>query len=389
MKRSLAVLPILALLVAAGPGWGDETTDLWAMLYEKTESLDQKHQVMLNMYEQSNRDLVPVLTQVLDDMVRLKGGLSLQELEVKREIEQLAIRKLADFRAAEAGALIYEAMWSAEDPFLKSEAIIALGKVGARVYAEPIARILKNLNFYRGERLQEEEAIAYACVVTLERFGDPVGYLPVLFASTAGYSRRGKDASERAIAGMGEDPSPIMLDFIRNEPGFQIKLRGVQIALQADMPDAKKAGIAVEALRQGLINKPMDKQEAAALRYIRLAGLQALISLQIDGDQAVHLIERILYLRGTDESEVLHALEALGGYRSEEAAKALARFLGYQNDRQASGVTAVNNRLVIATIRALGRTGNRLGYEELMRVKYAGYAAWVTREADRALERIR
>jgi hypothetical protein len=133
----------------------------------------------------------------------------------------------------------------------------------------------------------------------------------------------------------------------------------------------------------------MDRQEAAVLRDIRLAGLQALISLGPDEEQAVHLIERILYLRGADQSEVLHAIETLGGYRSDEAAKVLARFLGYQNDRQASGVTAVDNRLVIATIRAIGRTGNRLGYEELMRVKYAGYAAGVAREADQAMEKIR
>jgi HEAT repeat protein len=389
MKRSVTLTFLLVLLAAALPGLGDETVDLWAMLYEKTESLDQKHQVMVNMYEQDNPALVPVLTQVLDDMVRLRGGLSLKELEVKREIEMLAIRKLADFRASEAAPLIYEAMWSSEDPFLKSEAITALGKVGARTYAEPIARILKNLNFYRGERLQEEEAVAYACVVTLERFGDSVGYLPVLFASTAGYSRRVKEAAERAMAGMVEDPSPILLDFIRNEPDFKNKLRGVQIALDADIPPSRKADIAVEALRQGLINKPMDRQEAAVLRDIRLAGLQALISLGPDEEQAVHLIERILYMRGTDQSEVLHALAALGGYRSDEAAKVLARFLGHQNDRQASGVTAVDNRLVIATIRAIGRTGNRLGYEELMRVKYAGYAAGVAREADQAMEKIR
>jgi hypothetical protein len=382
------VVLFLVLLVVPFPGLGDETADLWGMLYEKAETLEQKHQVMLNIYEQNSRDLVPVLTQVLDDMVRLKGGLSLQELEVKRRIEVLAIRKLADFRAEEAGPLIYEAMWSTEDPFLKSEAITALGKVGAREYAEPIARMLKNLNFYRGDRLQEEEAVAYACVVALERFGDPVGYLPVLFASTAGYSRKVKEAAERAMAGMIEDPSPILLDFIRNEPDFQIKLRGVQIALQADIPGEKKTDIALEALRQGLIHKPMDKQEAVALRDIRLTGLQALISLRTTQERAVHVIERILYLRGTDESEVLHALEALGGYSSEEAAKVLARFLGYQNDRQASEVTAVNNRLVIATIRSLGRTGNPVGYEELMRVKYVGYAASVAREADRALERM-
>ncbi|MFW6181843.1 MAG: HEAT repeat domain-containing protein [Spirochaetota bacterium] len=388
MNRSLIFVSLLVLLATAFPGLGDESADLWAMLYEKTESLDQKHQVVLNMYEQDNPALVPVLVTVLDDMVRLRGGLSLKEREIQREIQVLAIRKLADFRAAEAAPLIYEAMWSAEDPFLKSEAISALGKVGARMYAEPIARMLKNLNFYRGERLQEEEAIAYACVVALERFGDPVGYLPVLFASTAGYSRRVKEAAERAMAGMVEDPSPILLDFIRNEPDFKNKLRGVQIALQAGFRSASKAEVAVEALRQGIINKPMDRQEVAVLRDIRLAGLQALISLRPEEEQSIHLIERIFYLRGTDQSEVLHAVEALGGYRSDEAAKALARFLGHQNDRQASGVTAVDNRLVIATIRALGRTGNRLGYEELMRVKYAGYPSGVVREAEQVLQKL-
>jgi hypothetical protein len=82
------------------------------------------------------------------------------------------------------------------------------------------------------------------------------------------------------------------------------------------------------------------------------------------------------------------AIEALRSISGEEAAGALARFLGYQNDRQQSGVSPGDNRVVLATIKALGSVRSRVGYEELLRSKYSGYPAIVAREADKALKSI-
>jgi hypothetical protein len=241
---------------------------------------------------------------------------------------------------------------------------------------------------YRGENIQADEAVAYSCIKTLERFKDPVGYIPILFASTAGYSRKVKNTAEEALATIVDDPTDILLEFIKTESSFEMKLKGLNYDLVSSAPDDRKVAVAIEALRQGLINNPRDMDEETSLRELRIKALETFILLKTHDINAIRLSEQILYMN-VQPSEKVYAIEALGGFSNTEAVKTLIRYLAYQNNRQQSGVTARDNRIVIATIRSLGRTGNRLAYEELMRVKYVGYASVVEREADAALKKLK
>jgi len=128
--------------------------------------------------------------------------------------------------------------------------------------------------------------------------------------------------------------------------------------------------------------------EETYLRELRTKSLETFILLKAQNTDAIRLIEQILYMN-VQNSEKVYAIEALSGFSNPEAVRILIRYLAYQNNRQQSGVTSRDNRLVIATVRSLGRTGSRLAYEELMRVKYAGYPSVVEREADDAIKKLK
>jgi len=112
-----------------------------------------------------------------------------------------------------------------------------------------------------------------------------------------------------------------------------------------------------------------------------------IIELKDKNNKPIPLIEQVLY-RYNDDSEKVYAIEALKSISTNEAVKSLISFLAYQNDRQASGVTAMDNRIIMATIKALGSLESKVGYQELLRVKFSGYPAAVEREADKALKSI-
>jgi hypothetical protein len=232
-----------------------------------------------------------------------------------------------------------------------------------------------------------EEAIAYGCIKALGLLQDPVGYFPVFFSLSAGYSRKIQDAARSALGSMVEDPTDILRSLVVNEPSLTLKVEGLTAAAVSKASKEKKAAVAVTALRVGLTTKPANKEEAGVLRELRVRALQLCIDLGYANPQAIPLGEQIFYLN-TDDSEKIFAVEALKSMKFEESALALTRYLAYQNGRQEAGVKERDNKLVIATVRALGASGSRVGLQELLRVKYSGYTPAVTREADRAIDMI-
>lgn len=365
----------------------DEETEVWARLYRSANTLQQKYEIMLNIVGQQNRDMTPVLIEALDELIQQSLYLDRKEKVVLNDLKMLVVKELGELRAREAAEYIFTVVLEADDPQLKGEALIALGKTGEKKYARDIAMILRNLTLYRGDDPQADEVIAYGCVLALERMKEPVGYLPVFFATTAGFSRKVKDAAESALVTIRVDPSDILKGLIINESSFEMKLEGLKAENRSNAPDGKKGEVAIVALNEGLANKPHNQDEESILRELRRLALEMIIDLKVQSVEALPLIERVLYLN-TDDNEKTFAIEALRSISGDDASSVLSRYLAYQNERQQSGVTAKDNRIVIATIRALGNMNSNVGYEELLRAKYAGYPASVKREADKALKAI-
>jgi len=386
MKHRILLFACIILVAIPATLFSDEVSELWGTLYTQAKTVQQKYEIMLNIVELDNHDFTPLLIEALDELNQQRLYTDRKEIVVQNDLKTLIVRELGEMRASDASDEIFRVVRDSQDPYLKEEALIALGKIGAREYALNIALILRNLSLYRGEDVSADEAIANGCILALENLREPVGFLPVFNASTAGFSRKVTETAERALLTMVDDPSEILTGLVMTESSFEVKLQGLRAESKSSASDRKKFEVATQALNEGLINKPVDEDEATVLRELRRLALQMFIELGEKSDEPVHFIEQVLYLNGGEDTEKVYAIEALRSIGSKESAEALTRFLAFQNDRQASGITAKDNRIVIATIRVLGEMRSREGYRELLRAKFSGYPAVVAREADKALK---
>lgn len=391
MKRIRCIVSCavsLVLLAAASTASADDTLAALIGLYKEKTDITQRYDIMRAIVGRSDPSTVSFMIESLDELNQMGVLPDKKGEEVRKNLKKLLVQSLGDMKADKAGPIIYRTVKDADDPYLKGEAIHSLGKIGDAAYAEEIALILKGVNTYRGSDISADEAVAYGCIKALDLLKDPVGYFPVFFSLSAGYSRRIQDAARSALNSMVEDPSDILRSLVVNEPSLTLKVEGLAAVGASKAPREKKVTVAATALRIGLALKPANAEEAGILRELRVRALQLCIDMGYTNPQAIALIEQILYLN-TDDNEKMFAVEALKSMKGEDSALALTRYLAYQNGRQEAGVKERDNKLIISTVRALGASNSRAGLQELLRVKYSGYTPAVMREADKAIEKIK
>ncbi len=387
LRRAVTVGLITLIIMPAVPGavLSDEVSDVWTKAYQQTARLNQKYEMMQNIVELDNRDMIPLLIQALEDLNTQHFKLSKNKTALQKELKILIIKELGELKAGEAAPVIYMAMKGTRDPYLKKDAIIALGKTGAKSYVPEIAKILQNLSLYRGDSVLAEDSIAYGCILALEMLKEPEGYRPVFFASLAGFSQKVTEMAERALPNIVEDPSEILKEIIINESSLKIKLEALKTAKRSGAPDENKIEVASEALNQSLSISTSNVGEQTTLGEMRRMAMEMFIAYEADEKEAVPLIEKTLYMNVHDSEKVL-VLEVLRVMSNDDAANALNRFLAHQIDREIAGVSARDNRMIIATIRAMGNANCNVGTQDLARVQYAGYPPTVVREVEKALK---
>jgi HEAT repeat protein len=384
LKKCILLVALFSILLLPAAVFADEVTEVWSRVYFNAQTLHQKYEIMLNIIELDNRDIIPLLMDALEELSEQMLYFDKQDMVIQNNLKVLIISELGDLKAKEAAPVIFKIMKETKDPFLKGGALLALGKTGAKEYAQEIAIILRNTSLYRGDNLAGEEAIAFGCITALERLKDPVGYLPVFLALNAGFSRKIQKAADEALPNILKDPTEVLLGLVRDESSVQLKLAALKAENQSAAPVENKVKVATEAINQGLYYSTSDIKDITLLRELRFLALEMFINYETAYREAVPLIEKVLYLNH-DMSETVYACEALSAMPDKEAVEALTRFLGYQNNRQLSGIRPEDNRVVIATIRAIKNAKSKADSEELLRAKYAGYPAVVGREADKAL----
>ena len=383
----LFVMQALLIFAIWVPLVADDTMEALMQLYKQKDNTTQRYDIMRSIAKKNDPNTVPFMTESLDELNQMGVLSDKKDEEVRNNLKTLIVRALGDMKAEKAGPVIIKTVRDAKDPYLKGEAIHSLGKIGDTSYAEEIALILKSLNTYRGENVPADEAIAYGCIKALGLLQDPVGYFPVFFSLSAGYSRKIQDSARSALNSMVEDPSDVLRSLIVNEPSLTLKVEGVTAAGVSKSSKEKKAAVAATALKVGFTLEPANVEEAGILRELRVKALQLCIDIEYSYPQAVPLVEQVFYF-DTDDTEKVFAVEALRSMKGEESTLALTRYLAYQNGRQEAGVKEKDNKLVVSTVRALGASGSRAGLQELLRVKFSGYTPAVTREADRAIDMI-
>jgi len=388
-RISRAAVITAALLPAPSIAMASEVSEMYARLYERAYTLQQKQEIMVAIEEQDDPDMAPFLVNALDALVSSRLTVTgSTEKNLHTQLMRMVSKKLGELRARDAAALLYTVVKEAEDPVLKGEALAALGSIGVGSYAEKIAVILRDLNMNQGGNVQASETVASGCITALERLREPVGFVPVFDASVGWYSRRIKDAAGRAMTLMVDDPSEMLCGILRNDASFYAMLRAVETAAASSARPAGKTQVAVTALRQALLRGGRNPVEDTLLSQIRTTASVILRDQKADSKEAVPMLQQILSLDTAGAGEKMTVLEALGASGSDESAAVLISYLKWFNDRKESDIQAKDDRLLRSTIQILGDMKKRKATEELLRVKTLGYSLGPLHDAENALKKM-
>ncbi len=398
-ERKFAILWIVLLaVILAIPVSANEVSAVWTRLYNKATSLSQKYNIMTNIVEQHSRDMIPVLEEALQEQVanfRNTGNTTSRMENVK--FTKMVVKELGRLKDRNSADLLWEVVANAQDPFLKGEAIIALGRVGAKKYVNKLDLMLRNLNLNFGsiQDQRKNEIVAYALVMALARLKQPESYTPLFFAAHGWYSRQSgvKEKAAKALLTIVKDPTEQLKKIIINTKAYDLKLAALRAGEKSKASADNKAVLAVAALDQGLSHSPQNVTEKTQLKSLRIEALRVLEGGSAKPEAAVPLMKSIIIGYQTerlfDEDEILQVLGTLGTYKSDSSAQVMTEFLSYLTDRKESGGT-VSYRISKALVIAMGNNGNRLCFEELTRAQYSD--AWensIKREAKKSLAKLR
>ncbi len=394
--KIISIILVLLLIASAVPA--NEVSAVWTRLFRKAGSLSQKSNIMSNIVEQHNRDMIPVLMEALEEQVgSLEDAGDVTARQKTADYTKMIVKELGRLKANEAAPYIWQMVQAVDEPFLKGEAIIALGKVGARQYTNELNLLLRNLNFNLGD-IQDQrknEIVAFSLVIALERLKQPMSYSPLFFASTGWYSSR---SGVRAKAGESmlsilDDPTEQLMQILKDSNAYDIKLAALDAGFKSKASDENKAALAVLALKEGLKASPVNPTEKTQLKSLRVLALNVLESVTVKPEEAISYMNRMLVLYRTDRlfdiDEMVNLFQSFGTFSSDASLKAQTEFLAYLTDRKESG-RVIDLRISKSSIMAIGNTGNPLGFEQLKNVEYSD--SWensVKREAKNALNKLK
>ncbi len=388
---------VIVLLLLSSLLYGNEVSSVWTRLFRRASSFSQKSSIMLNIIEQNDREMIPVLMEALDEQIgALQNTGDITTRVQTNEYIKMIVKELGQLKAGESAPLIWQIVENSDDPFLKGEAIIALSRVGAGKYVSELNTMLRNFNFNFGD-LQDQrnnEIVAYALVVALERLKKAESYSPLFFASTGWYSSKSgvRQKAGEALLTILDDPTGQLEKILIESKAYDVKLAALSAGENSGADDEKKSALAVTALMEGLQNSGVNPVERSQLKSLRVKALNILKNSTSKPEEAVKYLSRMLILYRTDRlfdiDEMVNLFETLGTFSSDASVKAQTEFLAYLTDRRESGGN-IDYRISKSSIIAIGNTGNPLGFEELANVQYSD--SWenaVKREAKNAIAKL-
>ena len=368
-----------------------EEVDVYAFLYRNAATNSAQLDILQHMAE-----------------ARLIGAGEFYAQALRRLVAEYGnIRDATERNAADEQAMILSALLGAErytqaapdllqvaerfvNPLVRAEALMALGRIRAVDYLPQVIRILDSMNAGApgGDNLYGER-VAFGAIISLEKYGNSQGYLPVFASSTGWYSRRIRDQATRSLPLISRNPTPFMLQVIRG-PGHSLatKLSALETIEASQVENNDKSRVAVAALSEGWRINVSNTQDRTRLANMRKLAIDMINRYRSD-DEAIYPLLEQSYRQGVDTQEKLAAITAIASQRTDEAARSLSGFLTDLNTRSARGVTTrEDEQMVRAIIPALGHTGRPAARAALTSVAGANWTNAVVTLARNALREL-
>ncbi len=396
MNIKYRIIFIIMIFLMISPVFSQEEAEILKSIYDRASSYDQQYAILSTVIDRRDPGLEDFLLYAITEHQMSKETVKGFNQQYKYErLLTLMMEELGDMKTTRAAGELIRAFREADNAYVKSDAIIALGKVDAQDYAEELSLYLYKLN-NGGVTIpdkQQRETAVLSLIAALENLENEHGFEPIFYVYIGNYAREIRERAYQSLVRMLPDPSTLILKIIANEKDQEIIYQALIIEDNSNAPDAGMEKVATEALRQSMTAQPEDAREKSYQSQIRLLSAGMLKRVHFTSNEAVTYLSKILdeYIkyRTYTTDEILAILSTMSENVSDPNARALTDFLEYQTDQREAGRSVEDLRIIKATIIALGETGNSIGREELMRASYSpDWEPSVQEEARKALEKL-
>jgi hypothetical protein len=358
MKRFLALVSLA--LVGASFAFADETSEIYQMLYQQAEGLQQKYAAAVNLVGLDDKATAPILAAALEDLLLSQQSYSAPgDQDLYGATARIIAQALGDYKYLPAAPFLWDVTQQVPDPLAKAEATIAIGKMRALDYVEGISLHLRDLNLRPAADADVGEKLAYGDIIALDKFKDVRGFSPVFFATDAWYSLRVRQQALQSLPNIALDPTDPIKAILGTESADRM-LRALKAETESKAANDRKIETAVLALNLGHLKAAVDKNEAKVYGDLRKLALRSLIAYRATGPDSVDGCASS-YAKGGDDEERLLALAALGINAEDEASRTLRDIILKLNDDQKAGISDENRtRMARAAIESAGATKNKI-----------------------------
>lgn len=385
-----AVLLLLLLAAAAGAQESDDSDLLFA--YQRNfarGSLSTKVQVLQDAAESGEAGIGKLYHQAIE--FYLDNANTLGEDATAIELAKLAARLIGREQYRPATESLWQLFGQSEETGIKVAIINSLGEI-----LEPEQPLVQNIQAYlklqNENYLQGKEVdlqLISETVVALGKVGD-IGSFPVIFAALhIGYPQKVEQQAASALEKLEGNTVEMVLEVL--ETGFAKEKKPVlEWSMEKENFSREELGsIAEKALQVGLEQSTRNAEIDQMIRDLRYAAAGYLADLEWS-EATPLLIEHfdqtnIEVDRGlTSTSNLLEAIAALGAMSSHEAAVRLSLYLEVLNTYMENG-QRVDEQVVLAVIRNLGRLGDNVAFDPLLYAMYLDYPRSVKQAAREVL----
>jgi HEAT repeat protein len=256
------------------------------------------------------------------------------------------------------------------------EALAVLGKGNAGI-VENLNQYLANQNNLYRSGMNLDLVTLSACIKALAGLGDGSSF-PVLFSAlTAGYP----DNISREVSGALEvidgNYAEFLLGVIQRNPA-QEKLAALNAALASErLNSAQRGDLAVSALETVIDTPAANSESGMAAGELKSLAVKIIADLKLIRASPVmvkyfYQTQEMYQGKAVPKDRLIEAVNCLGAIGTSDAAQALALQLGFYNS-QIERTGEYDEDVVLALVKALGDTKDKIAFDYLLYVGYLAY----------------
>jgi hypothetical protein len=169
--------------------------------------------------------------------------------------------------------------------------------------------------------------IVRGAILSLEKYRDVSGYLPIFMVSVSGSPERIKELARNTLPVILEDPSELLTAQVIRSSSYAppVKFVALRTIEGANSPVASKAMAAVAALSEGWRAATNDARQRVEIARMRKTSID-MINRYKPADSAIYPLLERSYREGSDDDEKLAAIRTLGALATEDSARQLSSF---------------------------------------------------------------